>query len=360
MQQFRTFIFVFMLLSLPVFSSAAEPIVSQTLLNSAGLETVWQSSLATEKNEKVQQVWLIGKGVYILTDLNYLFCLDRNTGKLIASIPLAKPGLPVLAPDVLDNTAYIIAGNIMVAIDTVSGVVLYRDPIEFVVTASQAVNSSYFYIPSIGNKLKVMDINDRHTRFQVSADDGSAITSVIADNYSAIFSTGGGSVVSMDTAVPKKIWQFNTIMAMAITAPIVRHKGGIYAAGTDSNVYKIDAASGKKIWEFRSGSALDNSPRVTDTVVYQFAVGKGLYAISAGSGKTIWLLPEGLDLLAQDKNISYVIDKTGACDVMDNSSGKKIKSINFLNVSKSVPNTMDSKIYIMDNKNRIVCIRPKQ
>ncbi|MCD4831132.1 MAG: PQQ-binding-like beta-propeller repeat protein [Anaerohalosphaeraceae bacterium] len=355
MRQLRIFVFIFMLATLAS-SCGAEIIVSETLLNEAGLETVWQSSLAMGTNEKVENIWLEGEHLFVLTDINYIFCIDRNTGKLIISLPIARPGLPVLKPVVVGGIAYIVAGNVMVAIDVAGGVELYREQINFVVAAAPAVNATYYYTPSIDKKLKAVSLENKRTVFNASADDGSAITSVIADNHFAIFSTNSGSVVSMDSASPKKIWQFDAVLA--ITAPLVRDKQGIYAASRDTNVYKIDAARGKLAWKFHTGAALDTSPRVTNSAVYQFAQSKGLYAINAKNGKELWRLAEGSDFLAQDKNTAYVIDETGTCSVMDNATGKKIRTINFLKVAKSVPNISDNKIYIMDSKNNLTCIKP--
>ncbi len=358
MRQLRIFtlISVFTITAITAANCYASAVVSPALLNQAGLEIVWQNSLAMEKNEKVQNIWLENDRIFVLTDINYIFCLDRNTGKLIVSTPVAKPGLPVLKPVLLNGTAYIVAGNTMVTVDVASGVVLTRENINFVVTAAPAVNNTYFYTPSIDKKLNAISLENKRTVFKVSADDGSAITSVVADDRSVIFSTNGGSVVAMDTQKPKKLWQFDAVLA--ITADIVKRNHQIYVAGRDTNVYKIDAANGKKMWNFYAGSALESSPRVTDDVVYQFAVGKGLYAIATKNGKQLWRLPEGIDLLAESGNRAYIIDKTGTCSVMDNKTGKKIESINFLNVAKSVANTNDNKIYIMDSKNNLTCIKP--
>ncbi len=71
----------------------------------------------------------------------------------------------------------------------------------------------------------------------------------------------------------------------------------------------------------------------------------------------MWLLPEAVDLLAQDSNTAYIINRDKTCTVMDNKEAKKIYTINFASITKFGVNTSDSKMYIMEGKN-ISCIRP--
>jgi len=356
MRQLRVIAFTFIFLFLFACQGFGGTIVSEKLLRHAGLETVWQSPLALNEGESVQEIWPIEEHLYVLTSSNYVFCIEKDTGDLLFSFAAARTSLPVLKPTVYENKAYIIGGNDLIIVDLKSGSKLYRGRIDFPVSASPGANGSYLYIAGMDKRLRAMDLQGKSAVFKASADNVSGITSVLATESNVFFSTDAGNVICMSPDEPKRYWQFDAVGG--ITAPVVVKNGGLYASSRDTNIYKINASNGSKIWKFYAGSVLVDSPRVTKTTVYQFAERKGVYAIGADEGNLLWQLPTGVDLLAEDDGKAYVLDERGMCVVMDNKTGKKVSSLNFLNVTKSGANTADSRIFVMNGKNLIACIRP--
>ncbi|MGA2914863.1 MAG: PQQ-binding-like beta-propeller repeat protein [Sedimentisphaerales bacterium] len=343
-------------------SSTCDAAISEKLLNEAGLQTIWQSSIALNppdkktSKEKVQKITILDNYLYILTSNNYLFCLDRNTGRLSFGTIAAAGKLPVFEPAECNGLTYFIAANNLIIADVEKGAELHRDKLPFIASAAAAVNSSYRYIPAADKRLHVIDSNSKLEIFTAEADKVSPITSVLADDNSVFFATQGGNVLCMTPSQPKKLWQFDAVDA--IMAPLVKVNNWLYVSSKDTNLYKLDAKSGKKIWEFHTGSALNTPSRATETIVYQYALNKGLYAIDANSGKQLWLEPDGVELLAQNGNIAYTFDKDKTCSVMDNKESKKIYTINFADVTNYAANVLDDRIYIMEDKN-IYCIGPK-
>jgi outer membrane protein assembly factor BamB len=331
--------------------------ISEKLLNQAGLSTVWQTAVPLNAGEKVQRIDILGDYLYVLTGTNYLFCLDRNTGKMSFATTIALPKMPVSAPSSYKNIAYIVAENKLIAFDILQRAEISRMILNIPVSAAAAANEKYVYLPGMDKRLHILDANGGHELFKVTADDFSGITSVLATETSVIFATNGGSVICMETSSPKRIWQFNAVGG--ITAPLTSASNWIYAGSRDTNLYKIDANSGKMVWNspFHAGSALTTPPRATHTIVYQYAENKGVYAIDANSGKQLWLLPDGTDMLAENGSTAYIMDKNNNCVAMDNRQAKKIYIINFAPVTAHAANTDDAKIYIMDGKN-ISCIAP--
>jgi outer membrane protein assembly factor BamB len=348
--------FCFVCLFVIIFSATvSDAFISEKVLNQAGLQTVWQSAVSLNKGEKVAGITILGDYLYILTETNYLFCLDRSTGKLVIASALASPKLPVSAPSAYKNTVYFIAANKLIAFDVQQGTELFRRILDMPVSAAIAANSSNLYIPGMDKRLYVTDPNGQHIIFQATADDVSAATSVLADNSFVIFATDSGKVICMSPLEPKRIWQFNAVGS--VSAPLVSEADWIYASSKDTNLYKLENSSGTLAWKFHSGSVLTSSARAAEKVVYQYAINKGLYAIDAESGKQIWLLNDGLDLLAQNGSTSYIFDKDNTCVIMDNTKAKMVGSINFAPVTAYASNTQDAMIYVMSGKN-ILCIRP--
>ncbi len=348
---FWSFVFVF----LAVWPSTSDAIISEKLLNQAGLQTVWQNAVALNPKEKIQKVTILGNYLYIFTDSNYLLCLDRNTGRLSFAASAAAPKLPVFEPADYNGITYLIAANNLIAANIEQGAEIYRNKIPFSVSAAAAVNASYLYIPGMDKRLHVMDLKGRQEIFKASADEVCGITSVLATDSFVVFATDAGNVICVNPAEPKRLWQFDAVEA--IMAPLTGISGWLYVSSRDTNLYKLDAGSGDLIWKFHTGSALTTPARAAQNAVYQYARDKGLYAIDANSGKLLWLLPDALDLLAQDGSTAYIFDKNNTCIVMDNMQAKKIYTINFAPVTIFAANVYDNKIYIMEDKN-IFCIRP--
>jgi outer membrane protein assembly factor BamB len=343
------------LVFLAVLPSVSDAAIDGNLLNQAGLKTVWQNAIALNPKEKVQKITLLGDYIYILTDSNYLFCLNRNTGRLGFADSAAAPKLPVFEPVVYKGIAYLIAANNLIIVNLEQGTELRRSRIPFFVSAAAAVNASHLYIPGTDKCLHAMDPNGKREIFRASADNVSDITSVLTAESSVFFATDSGNVICMNPDEPKRLWQFDAVGS--ITAPLTIAKNGLYVSSKDTNLYKLDAVNGGLIWKFHAGSALTASAKVVENTVYQYAEGKGLYAIDANSAKSLWLLPDAAGLLAQDGDMAYLFDKNRTCTVMDNKQAKKIYTINFAPVTCFATNVDDAKMYIMEGKN-ISCIQP--
>jgi len=335
-------------------STNASAAINARLLKEAGLQIAWQKLVALNINEKVESMTVLGSNVYVQTNSNYLFCLDRNDGRQVFALPAAEPRLPVSQPADFNNIVYFMSANHLLAIDLRSGAELFRKKIRYPATARPAITRQYFYLIGNDKQLHVADSN-MFDIFKVDADDMSQITSVISNSDSIFFATETGKVYCMDANKPVKRWQFDT--AGPIDAALAKSSDAVYVSGRDTNLYKLDAQKGKLLWKFYTGSFLNSSARPTGKVVYQYAINKGVYAIDANSGKQIWLSADGADLLAEDANTAYIISKKNICEIMDNITAKKIYTINFDAVTAFATNLYDNKMYVMEDS-KILCLEP--
>ncbi|OHB56047.1 MAG: hypothetical protein A2Y12_17535 [Planctomycetes bacterium GWF2_42_9] len=336
---------------LPLQASAK---IDNSLLKEANLQTVWQSTLPLNANEKIEEMTIIGNNVYIRTNDNYIFCMDRHNGKMVFSLPAAEKNMPVSRPTEYNDKAYYVAANDLLAIDLRTGNELYRKRINFPAHLRPSVNERYYYIAGMDKQLHVTDHN-MFTVFRVNPNDRSGITSVAANESTIAFATNSGKVYCMDANQPIKQWEFDTVGD--IEAPLTKLDDAIYVSSKDTNLYKLDAHNGRQIWKFYTGCFLGVSARAYEKVVYQNAPNKGLYAIDANSGKQLWLSKDGADVLAEDANTAYIISKKNICEVMDNTKAKKLYTINFEAVTAFATNPFDSKMYVMED-NKILCFAP--
>ena len=333
--------------------------LSPSLLEHANLKSVWEQTLPLKPGEKFAAVTLLGNRLYVRSDQNYLWSLDRATGEVAFSRSIAPPGIPVLGLTPYENTLISVIGNELVELDVATGKKQRVTDLKLSIVAPPVRNGEFFYVGATDRRLHVFRAKDLVRIFPVTADDDSLVTTVVADDSAVAFGTDAGDLVGMMPDAPKKLWSFKAPQAVA--GPVMRDGNSFYFASTDTNVYRVDVAdSGNAalMWKYQTEAVLDRGPLVTKGFVYQYAVGRGLTAIAKQTGKAAWSLPEGVDLLAEAGTRAYVITKNRTLAVMDNATGRRLFSANFAPVTEHAANTMDARIYLMDSTGGVACLEP--
>jgi outer membrane protein assembly factor BamB len=334
-------------------------LLSPTLLDHAKLKSVWELTLPLKKGEKFVALTLLGDRLYLRSDQNYLWSLDRATGEVAFSRSIAPPGIPVLGLTPYENSLLSVIGNKFVELDIGSGKEQRVSDLELSIVAPPVRNGEFLYVGAADRRLHVFRVKDLVRIFPVTADDDSLVTTVVADDNLVAFGTDAGDLVGMVPDAPKKLWSFKAPRAVA--GPVIRDGNSFYFASFDTNVYRVDVADGGNAvlaWKHQTEAVLDRPPRVTKDFAYQYAVGRGLTAIAKETGKVAWSLPEGTDLLAQAGTRAYVITKDRTLTVMDNAAGRKLFAVNFAPVTDHAANTVDARIYLTDDTGRVTCLEP--
>ena len=333
-------------------------LVSPELLKHAKLEIVWQAELLFDQGENLRDLHILGNRIYALSNRNYIVSLDRGKGGVIFERSFGTVGLRVVGLELYNDELFSIVGSELVEVNPEFGTERSTRPLEFGAVCPPARNSSYFYLSGTDGRIHTLRAKDKVQVFEVSADNDSMITSIIADENFIVFGTEGGNVVSITPDGPIRLWQFDA--AGGIAGPIIRDGESLFFASKDTSVYRIDIVDVSKrkfVWKYQTAAMLDRAPRVTREVVYQHVLYQGLSAINRESGKLMWEVPGGIDLLVEAAGKAYVIAK-GMLVVMDNKKAKRLYSVNFAGISKYTANTADSKIYIANKAGRITCLKP--
>ncbi len=337
----------------------AAPLISPELLDHAGLRQLWQQQLPVKKGEDLATMTLLGDRLYIRSDRNYMWSLDRVKGGVVFSRSIAPRGVPVLGLVAYGNRLITVIGNQLVELDEDTGIEQRVSDLELSIIAPPVRNSQFFYVSAADRRLHVLRAKDLVRVFQVAAENDSLITTVLADENVVVFGTDAGNLVAMLPDAPRKLWQFDA--PEAISGPVQQDDNSFYLASMDTNVYRVDMVditTEALIWKHQTEAVLDRAPRLTDGFVYQYAPGRGLNAIAKQTGRAVWSLPEGVDLLSEAGGRAYVITRLKTLAIMDNTAGRKISSVNFAPVTDHAANTADARIYIADETGRVACLEP--
>ncbi len=337
----------------------ADGLLSPELLGHAHLKAIWQLDLPMKEGEKFVETTILGDRLYIRSDRNYLWSLDRAKGDIVFSRPIALPGIPVLGLSLYENRLITVINNQLVELDKDLGTERRVSDLELGIVAPPARNSQFFYISAADRRLHVFRAKDLVQIFPVAVDNDSLITSVLADDSLVVLGTDGGNVVAMMPDAPRRLWQFKAPEALA--GPVRRDGNSFYFASVDTNVYRVDMTNpttAALIWRYQTEAVLDQAPLLTRDFVYQYAPRRGYTAIAKQTGRAVWTLAEGLDLLAEADKRAYVITGVGTLAVMDNATGRPLYWVNIAPVAAHVANTIDARIYLADKTGRIVCLEP--
>lgn len=333
-------------------------IVSPELLKAGGLEIVWQDRLAIKRGENLDRLFLVGGRIYALSSTNYIFALNKENGEMAFNRPFAAPGLPVLGLELYKDQLISVIGNSLTEINPEFGTEKSVRSLKFGVTCPIARDSWYYYIGGSDRRMHALRADDKVHIFEVSAENESMVTSIVADDRFVVFGTDTGNVIRLQVAGLKRnrLWEFDA--AGGVIGPMIQDGKSLFFASKDTNLYKLNMITGALDWKYSVGAALERRPVVTEKMVYQYVRDKGLAALDKESGRLIWQLAQGEELLSEANSKAYVITKTGKLTVMDNDRAKELYSINFAGVSGYVTNIDDTKIYIANKDGRIACLKP--
>ncbi len=342
-------------------SNSSKPLVSPILLKHARLKMLWNNKLPIKENESLDRLLLFENRLYAASDRNFVMSLNQKNGKIIFGRTIEPSGLPIAGAKIYDNEfIYVSSSSKLVQVNAQSGNVLKTTDVKISVSCPVARNSSFFYIAGTDKRLHAIHAENMVQAFEVSAQNESAITSVIADESSVIFATAAGNIICIAPDLPRRLWQFDA--PKAIAGEVIRDGLSLYFASEDTNVYRVDMVGmpeqTRLIWKHQTAAILKDAPIVTREIVYQHVKGKGLTAINKNTGTALWHVPGGVDLLTEAKNKAYVITDTRTLVVMDNIKAKKLYAVNLTGVTKHASNITDDKIYIADNIGRIACLQP--
>lgn len=335
-------------------------LISSELLKHANLKVFWENELPIKNTENVKQLLVLGNRVYVVTDQDFIISLNRNNGEIVFGRTFKPAGLMAGGFQLYGDELLYVSGSKLFQIDAETGTERSRVDLGFGVTCPAARNSIFFYVAGADKRLHFLRVEDKVQIYEVSADNGSVITSILAEEDSVIFATAKGNVICIKSTTPTRLWQFDAFDAIA--GPVVKDWASLFFASKDTNVYRVDIVGlpekRRLVWKYQAAAILDRAPRVTQEVVYQPVRGKGVTAINKETGTRLWSVPGGVELLAEHRDRAYVMTKDGKLTVMDNVEARKLYSVNFANVSKYVANTMDEKIYVADERGRMACLQP--
>lgn len=336
---------------------AGVDIIAPGLLSGAGLKLDWQSEIPLAMNEKVNHVVVAKEFLYVITDLNTVFCYERNSGSLRFVKQFARPNLPMMRPNEYEGALYTVVGDELWKLDPKSATVTLVQKLAKSAVCPVVFANDNMYVAGLDNRISCYDNEGNWLKFQVTADNDSKITSVIVENEFMWFATNEGNIHCASSYGPDKYWSFNA--SSRIMGDIVKQDKYLYISSEDTMLYKINAVTGALVWKAPLGSALMTSPIVYDDIVCQQSSLNGTYGLDIETGKVLWQEPDGKSFVARDGNSIFVFTTNNLLSIIDNRAGEVKARVNFAPVSVCGQNVYDGNIYVLGKDGKLAKISDK-
>ena len=339
--------------------SDSSPLVPMKLIQEAGWSNNWQMNLPLKDNEQIDRMAVLGPNLFVMTDSNVMFCIDRDRGRVRFTRQLSAGRLPVHRPFYYDEKFWFIIGSEMLVFDPAAGDFVIKKKFHQVGSSAEcglARNEKYIYISGSTNRLHAFNVDGYWQQFTATADNDSLIVSTLATDEIVVFATRAGNVVGMAPDKPDKIWQYDT--TGDIKGQLVLDGEDVYIGSFDSKLYKLSLFDGKLLWNspFHSGAPIRDSFAVGQEIIYLHNELNGLYGVNKETGKAIWQIPAGEGMICETPEKGFVYVSPGIVKVMDNRSGKELYSVNFFGVRRYAMNTTDATMYLADTKGRLMSV----
>jgi hypothetical protein len=333
-------------------------LVSPELIQEAGWTNNWRLTLPLKKNERIDRIAVLGPDLFVMTNTNIMFCINRTSGRIRFTEQLSASRLPVQKPCYYDNKLWFVVGSEMLMFDPVAGDFTIKEKFDRIGSGAKcelARNKDFIYISGSDNRLHAINVDGYWQQFTATADNDSAIVSIVATDDIVVFATQAGNVVGMNPAKPEKRWQFDT--TGKIEGQIVLDNQDVYMGSFDTKLYKLNF-EGKLVWNapFHSGAPIRDSFTVGGEIIYLYNELNGLYGINKQSGKAVWQIPSGKAMICETPEKGFVFASPGIVKVMDNRTGRELYSVNFSGVQRYAMNTNDPVMYVGDEKGRLMSI----
>lgn len=335
------------------------PLVPSELIQEAGWTRNWQMNLPLKKHEQIDRLGVMGPNLFVMTDTNVMFCIDREDGRVRFTKQLSSSRLPVQRPFYYDNKFWFIVGSEMLVFDPKAGDFTIKEKIDRIGSGAKCGltrNKDFIYISGSDKRLHAINVDGFWQQFIATADNDSAIVSIVATDEIVVFATQTGNVIGMSPNKAEKIWQYDA--TGDIKGQLVLDGEEIYVGSFDSKLYKLGLSGGKLLWKspFHSGAPIRDSFAVGKEVIYLYNALNGLYGINKQSGKAVWQVPSGEGMICETPEKGFVFVSPGVVKVMNNVTGKELYSVNFTGVRKYAVNTTDPTMYLTDTKGQLMSI----
>lgn len=332
----------------------AAPLVSRPQVEAAGLTIYWDRNVTLVKNEHILRINRLDENLYATTSQGRVIALDAATGVQRWAVQVADPNIRIAGPTHGPEAVYFTTVQGIEALDRATGEKRLQWRGSFTPTGPVASDGQTMYGGDGDSRLTAISLRDMQIVWEFMTK-GLVTSAPILLGPNLFVVSDGGGIYGVAKSDKTQLWPVQEIGPVH-AAPAV-YGSNLYVAGMRQSLYCFDLVTGQRRWQARMQAPLSISPKATSHGLYQPVPGYGVYSLDPANGQTRWSLPDGLDLLAEQENLVWMMSARSSllgCDRKDGQVRQEVPC----RADMWVSNDMDDAIYVASSSGEIACIRP--
>ncbi len=355
------------------------------VLAKASLRYYWDMKLSLDEGETVERMYLMDENLYCLTNENRLLVVDAAVGGVKWHARIANKDQTVYRPCHADNVvlpekvsgikeilnlAPEAQGELFdaVLINTLSKIFVFdrangakkrEIQLNFPANTGGACDGELFYVASTKGWCHAFLLREAMRAWAIST--AGLITAPIEYHAGHIYvaSQDGSLYAAQAGRMNNIIWR--RPLPAPITAGFGVDDRGCFVPCEDNRIYALNALTGEPLWDpFICEGHLLEPIQVGVSTLFQRAEGDKFYALNLANGRLRWTRPAGRLILAVISGKAYLLDDTGALQVVDEVLGSVSASFPLTGMELFAANTTAPAIYVGNREGYLFCIRPRR
>jgi len=334
--------------------------MSFDIIDKAGLHVEWMiPKIPMSSADKLTCIFYHNGRLYAQDNHNFLYQFDTY-GTLVWSQRLGKATDYCSSPFFEKGQMLFVAGNAVVTVRESDGRTTKRMEIKYPIVTSVAGGPNRYYLGSSNRRF--YSINNKTGLAEWRRVNRELPTGTVAVGHSQVYYVCLDGVLYVTRNNDKELlWKKVT----AGESPgVVVDEDQCFLPSGDTALYCLDGISGKTIWKFLSGGSLKDLPVLTKDFVYQSVGHASLACLDRRTdrrdGSLRWQLKRGDSMLAENGPLCYTITHDRKMTVMDNRTGKAVKSIYVPQMDLFASNTEDATIFMANSEGAVLVLKPNR
>lgn len=387
--------------------TAQAELISETTAARHGLTRPWFAQVELDQSRgRVTNVIFRGGVLYVQTDRAMVHAIDAETGKTLWSNRVGRPDHPSMTPDALGGLLAVVNGSRLYLVDRYNGKMIHEIKIKEAPGAGPALSSKRVYVPMVSGMvvaypLSVIDDPKRKAEQEDDAkqedEDKTAPDLKKSIDEPPLHCRSYGRAVIQplvtrdDAGGEYTVWptdlgyvNFGRIDRETINAFVIKFRletharissqpgylppdpkmlgdsGLVFAVSGDGFVYAVKEENGNTLWRFSTGEPIVNSPAVIGDHVYVATQLGGMYCLESKTGKNLWFSPGVVQFVAASGDRVYAADRLGRILILDAANGARLDRLHTENGTIKLTNTDTDRIYLINRKGLIQCLREEE
>ncbi|MBU0717238.1 MAG: PQQ-binding-like beta-propeller repeat protein [Planctomycetes bacterium] len=341
-------------------------LIDLAAIGEVGLTQYWEAHIPLADGSTVARAYLVDDALYVVSTSGTVFALTAEMGLIRWAANLADRDSRIYQPahvqtgDAAEVLVIPLPGELLI-LDRFSGEGVARIPVEFAVGSAVVGYGQALFMGGLDARFYSIAWSDRGggqflKRWEVRTGGPVTATPVLYGDGKLVFASQNGTVYSCSAGDKALNWTYRT--GGVILGDLVVDDTGVYVAGLDRSLHKVDLESGELLWRVRTPAPLAEGPALTSHTVYQHCRGQGVLAIDAYTGAEKWRVRDGCQFVAHIAGKAAVRTEDNHLLLVEQSSGKPVRTFELGASATVVTAPQAEALYILGAGGHVLCIRP--